>query len=339
VASGTWPVAHYAFHDLTLKVSHVEEESGRDLDQLLHDLLWVKTRASAGAPSLSLAVRLSDQGLTLPPTAREVLREDGLHGLESESDFYLTDGASLLHLEPRKGRGEARLAPSFFLKPSALREKFWAFGLLKLMRPMGIYALHAAGLVAESGLGVLVVGESGSGKSTLTIALIRGGWRYLSDEAVLLRSRPDGVEALAFRRHFYVDGAAAGDYADIPLGEERPDRRGGLRKRVAVEEVYPAQRVAACKPRVLLFPRIVRQTRSALVPLERASALGRLISQSGLQLLDRDTMAQHLTVLRTLLQQSTAYELQAGSDLYQDPMTLVDLLKGAEREELCPALS
>ncbi len=140
----------------------------------------------------------------LPSTAREVLRGDGFRGLQDGDEFYLTDGASVLRLEPRKGRGEARLAPSFFLKPLLLRQNFWVFALLKLLRPSGIYGLHAAGLVAEDGTGVLVVGQSGSGKSTLAIALVRRGWRYLSDDAVLLRSRPEGVEALALRRHFYV---------------------------------------------------------------------------------------------------------------------------------------
>ncbi len=194
---------------------------------------------------------------------------DGLRGLENGNEFYLTDGASLLRLEPRMGRGEAWLAPSFFLKPPLVRQNFWVFALLKLLRPAGIYGLHAAGLVAEDGKGVLVVGRSGSGKSTLAIALVRSGWRYLSDDAVLLRSRPEGVEALALRRHFYVVSAEAGDYADVPLGEERPDNGGGFRRRVGVETSYAAQRVAACTPRVLLFSRVAPEEHSAVFPLDQ----------------------------------------------------------------------
>jgi hypothetical protein len=332
-------VATYAFHDLTLEIRHADDEIRRDLDGLLHELLWVEAGMPRGAPSLSLSVRLNDGGANFPPAAREILQADGFRGLESGSDFYLTDGASLFHLQPWKGKGEARLSPSFFLKPRRLRQSFWAFGLLKLLRPRGIYGLHAAGLVADGGMGALVVGESGSGKSTLTIALIRAGWRYLSDDAVLLRGRPEGIEALALRRHFYVDGAAAGEYSDLPLGAEKADRWGGTRKQVDIDAAYPAQRVGSCTPRVLLFPRIVPQPGSALLPIDRASALGRLISQSGPQLFDRQTMAAHLALLRTLLQQADACELQAGSDLHHDPRAVADLLSGIQREKTCLASS
>ncbi len=220
-----------------------------------------------------------------------------------------------------------------------MRQNFWIFGLLKLLRPSGIYGLHAAGLVAEDGMGVLVVGQSGSGKSTLAIALVRSGWRYLSDDAVLLRSRPDGVEALALRRHFYVVSAEAGDYADLPIGEERPDRCGGHRRRGGIETAYPPQRVGACIPRVLLFSRISSEEQSALLPLDRAHALGQLISQSSPQLFDRQTMAPHLATLNLLLQQAVAYELYAGIDLREDSIALLRLLAVARGERPCLASS
>jgi hypothetical protein len=296
-------------------------------------------RAFAGEPSLSLSIRPRNGEPNFPATAREVLNADGFRGLENGSDFYLTDGASLLHLDYEKRRGEARLAPSFFRKPLLLRQNFWAFGLLKLLRQEGIFSLHAAGLIADDGKGVLLIGESGSGKSTLAIGLIRRGWRYLSDDAVLLQSRPEGVEALPLRRHFYVDSAAAGEYADLGFGGERPDRSGGRRKRVAVEAAYPGQRVPACTPRLLLFPRIVSQTHGVLIPLDRLDALRRLVAQSGSQLFDRATSARHLAVLRELVRQAAAYELVAGSDLKKDPMELVRLLGEAKGEKQCPASS
>ena len=59
----------------------------------------------------------------------------------------------------------------FFPKPTMTQANFWCFGLLKLLRPLGIYSLHAAGLASEAGEGVLLVGPSGSGKSTLAIGL------------------------------------------------------------------------------------------------------------------------------------------------------------------------
>jgi hypothetical protein len=49
-------------------------------------------------------------------------------------------------------------------------------------------------------------------------------------------------------------------------------------------------------------------------------------------------MAQHLDVLKRLMQQTTTYELRAGLDLYRNPLTLVRLLAEAEGEERWPVL-
>ena len=145
-------------------------------------------------------------------------------------------------------------------------------------------------LVTKGGLGLLLVGPSGSGKSTLAIGLIRHGWHYLSDDAVLLRSQAEGVEALALRKHFYIDADAAASSVELPLGEEVPDSRGRRRRRVYLEGVSGGRYVAGCFPHVLLFCRIVPQAQSSLLPLDRVHALKHLLAASGPQLFDRRSM-------------------------------------------------
>jgi hypothetical protein len=329
-------MALYTFHDLTLEVKQEGQESEEYLARLLQELSFVSIPALTGQPLLYLSVRLHDQGRRVPPMARTVFRAKGLCALEVGDDLYLTDGSSLLHLQPLQGRGDAQLTPAFFAKPLILQLNFWAFGLVKLLRPRGIYSLHAAGVVTSKGLGLLIIGESNSGKSTLAIGLVRQGWGYLSDDALLLRHQADGAEALAFRKHFYVNAGAAAAYADLPLGEEMLDNAGGRKQRVRIEAAYPGQYMPGCIPRVLLFSRIVPCPYSTLRPLDRPSALGHLLVQSGPQWFDRGTMAQHLELLKRLMQQSAVYELRAGLDLYQNPLTLVRLLAEAEGEGRWP---
>jgi hypothetical protein len=262
--------------------------------------------------------------------AREVFQAEGFRGLACGDDFYLTDGTSLLHLQVGQGRGEAWLAPAFAAKPRLLQRTFWAFGLLKLLRPLGLYSLHAAGVLSAHGHGLLIIGRSGSGKSTLALGLLRQGWRVLSDDAVLLRQQPEGIDALGCRKHVYVHAEAATQYADLPLGEEVPDGTGGHKRRVGIETAFPTQQVAGCHPRVLLFSHIVPQAQSTVRPLHGPTALKQLLAHSGPQVFDRQTMRLHLDVLRRLLHQTTAYELRAGRDLYEAPRTLVSLVLEAE---------
>ncbi|HEX2524474.1 MAG TPA: hypothetical protein VHP35_20360 [Terriglobia bacterium] len=165
-------MALYAFHDVILKVERHGQESVEVLPRLLEELSWVRIQRGVREPSLRLSISLHPNGLSVPPAAREVFRADGFSALDSGDNFYLTDGSSLLHLQPARGEGTAFIAPSFFTKPPLLQNNFWAFGLLKLLRPLGFYSLHAAGIVSKEGVGLLVIGPSGSGASPPW----RSGW-------------------------------------------------------------------------------------------------------------------------------------------------------------------
>ncbi len=329
-------MALFAFHDLTLEMKHQGDVAGEDLAQVLEDLSWLSIPEGTKEPTLRLSVSDRQDGLRVPPLSKEVFRADGFSALENGDDFYLTDGSSLLRLRPAQGEGSAFITPSFWTKPQLLQSNFWAFMLLKLLRPLGLYSLHAAGVIAKERLGVLIIGPPSSGKSTLALGLIRHGWRYLSDDAVLLRSQAAEAEALALRKHFYIDADAARSVVELPLGEEVPDSTGRLRRRVCLEETCAERYAPACFPQVLLFSHIVPQAQSSLVPLDQVDALRRLLPASGPQLFERKWMNPHLEVLKRLIQQTASYELQAGLDLYRDPTTLVRLLNEAEGAERWP---
>ena len=326
--------ASYALDRLVLEL-HWEEPRRVDLDRLLQELSWVRTSERSSKPDLSLSVSSNNREFRIPQNSREVLRTDDFLGFEVDEDFYLTDRSSVFHFRPAEGEAYAHIAPSFFTKPQLVQGNFWCFGLLKLLRSLGIYSLHAAGLAGRDGVGLLLVGASGSGKSTLAIGLIRQGWRYLSDDAVLLRDGSQGVEALACRRSFYIDAARSPDYSDVPLGEEAPDSNGGQRRRIGIDAAYPDQYAPRCWPRVVIFPQIRRQDHSTLKPSDSVRALGFLLAQSAPQLFDRSTMARHLELLKKLLQQTETYELDAGTDLYREPAKLVDLIKEAQGRKNC----
>src|SRR5262249_17807930 len=149
--------ALYALDDLVLELN-LEGLGREDLDCLLQELSWIRVDNSNSKPSLYLSVAPSNDEFRMPRNCREVLRADGFLGVESANDFYLTDGSSVFHLRPTRGEGYARLTPSFFAKPRLAQASFWCFGLLKLLRTLGIYCLHAAALLSRDGGGFLLVG-------------------------------------------------------------------------------------------------------------------------------------------------------------------------------------
>jgi hypothetical protein len=328
----------YALDNLVLELNS-EGPKREEVDRLLLELSWAKTRSSGQRPTLHLCVNSNNSGFKIPPNCREVLRADGFVGLETGDEFYLTDGSSVFHLLPSKGEGYARLAPFFSLKPKLTQGNFWCFGLLKLLRPLGIYSLHAAGLATIDGAGLLLVGPPGSGKSTLAIGLIREGWRYLSDDALLLRDGSQRIEARGCRRSFYIDAVRSPEYSDLSLGNDTPDSNGRQRRRVGIDEVFREQYVRRCVPRIVIFPQIKSQDDSTVKAIDSVRALRFLLTQSAPQLFDRSTMTAHLELLNRLLRQTETYELNAGIDLYHEPAKLIQLIRKARGGSHWPALS
>ncbi len=317
----------YALHDLSLVLEHDLAQPPKGLERLLQDMRFVAVEHPVGAPTLRLSVHANSLPVKLPEGGREALSADGFQGVESGDDFLLSDGASSLHIKPASGKAEARVAPAFFAKPRILQRNFWTFALMKLLRAHGVFTLHAAALVSPRSGGLLIVARPGSGKSTLAIGLVRRGWGYLSDDAVLLRREGPRVAALALRRHFYVDAEARERYEDLHPEAAVADPAGEQRHRLDIHRVFPAQYVSACNPRIVLFPDIDRQRDSALEPLDAAGATNLLLMESGPQLFDRANMAAHLALLRRLVGQCDLFRLRSGPDLHADPGALAGLLQ------------
>jgi|SoiMethySBSTD1v2_1073268.scaffolds.fasta_scaffold07985_8 hypothetical protein len=331
-------MARYSFHDLILEVQPDELESRSGLAGLWSNLSWVPA-ASEGMPFTDLSFRVHTGEFKVPTNGSFAFEADGVSGIEDHDAFYLSDGSSVFYLQPTLKQADAYLSPSFFDKSVLQQSNFWSFCLLKLLRTLGFFSLHAAGLVSPEGQGTLVVGAPGSGKSTLALGLIRNGWGFLSDDAVLVHRELTSVKALPLRRHFYIDANAAPEYCDLRLGKEVADNAGGWRRRVYVEDAYSGQQLAVCVPEVLIFTTIVSQEHSTLLPLNHVAALKHLLDGSGSQLFDRQAMGTHLETLKGLLRQSMSYHLSAGLDVYRKPSFLLNLMRVVKEEERCRALS
>lgn len=294
------------------------------------------TDRGAGRSGVGLRFRTS---LLPERSGRTVYRAGALVVTRAGDVFSLSCGLSQLHVTP----GDAAacfLAPDFFDHSPFEQREFFLLALLMLLRPHGLYGLHACGL-ERSGVGLLIVGASGSGKTTTSLNLIREGWRYLSDDAVLLRVLTDGsVQASAFRRGFSCTPETLRHFpeltGDADFAPEFGDPDG---KRV----VYPGSAFGGfapdCVPSLLVFPTVTAAGRTTLRLLPSAHSLIRLSQQSAGIMTDTAVSQRQLALLKTLTEQTRSFELHLGRDALVDPSRIDTLLSGAFLEETSPCVS
>jgi hypothetical protein len=310
----------YDIHGIRVAVRADSAAVAAGADRALSDFAALSARATgkAGRAARPVEIELHDVGTPrpLPEGAQPQFRHARVRCYRHQGELWFTDPAATVVLDPEAGRAEGHVAPSG--DPSRLRDDpIFTFPLLELLRHRGLFHVHAAGL-ARGERGVLLPGDTGAGKSTLTVTLIRAGWDYLSDDALLLRAGPTGVEALAVPDEFHLDPALGERFPELAGLAEREPYSAGRRRAFRPEEVYARSPVPACMPSVLLFPQISPGgTRAeAMAP---SQALTALIRVSALVLLDERVAASHLDALRRLVSQCRCYRLYHGPDALADP--------------------
>ena len=209
-----------------------------------------------------------------------------------------------------------------------------SYALQAALRRGGLYVLHAAGVIEpETNKGLVVVGNSNSGKSSLTIRLASAGWRYLSDDMLVLAEADGEVEAWALRRVFSISAESLANCrsGELEAALGAPVNSDPSKRKLEPSIAFPEGFVGSCFPRVLLFPVLTGKSASRTEKLTSGEAMARLIRQCPWASYDAVTAREYLRVLALLSQQSASYVLHAGRDLIEDASSAPELLKAVCR--------
>lgn len=274
--------------------------------------------------------------LSIPSSASLVSSpEFPLKIYKAKQKFYLTFGQSWLELSLPERHGLGVFDESLWKYPR-IAESFFFNGLCVMFHCCGLYPIHAAGLIFQK-QGFLFIGKSGSGKSTLALTLVKLGWKYLSDDILLLHLVDSRAEMLAIPVEFKTDDQTfhrffANAGSDVVFKVPMPDTVPFDDKYyVRMDRLYPDSFESRCRPRFLLFAEVVPSATSSLALIEKNETLKRLLEASQLLMFDAAQAAGQLAALNALVQQTHAYRLYAGRDVLESPKAFEDfLLKNAQ---------
>ncbi len=288
-----------------------------------------QTAVPAGSqPAITLSIKSAT-----PPFIPSGLQSFAINHGDCHTDgrqYFLAVDGSLIHIcDPQERRVEVSFGETAQARhPVALVNAF-SYALQAALRRVGVFDVHAAGAVEPvSGAGALIVGAFGSGKTTLTLRLIEAGWRYLSDDMVVLRETATTLEAGGLRRLFAVAATSIMGSSSTRLSAALgpPVASDPTKRRLEPEIVFPDSWANSCRPRALFFPRMVDVARSTVEKMTPGAAMLQLMRHCPWATYDTYTAPDYLRVLARLANQCRAYDLLAGRDLLLDPKRASDLL-------------
>jgi hypothetical protein len=239
--------------------------------------------------------------------------------IAEQAQCYLSDDGLIVDFESSllqlSGRDPVQILIAFKNEPASIDvnlSRTLSFAVCAGLRRHGIFELHSAGLVGpHTNSGVVIIGPSGSGKSTLTTQLAASGWKYLSDDELLLTVEQDQVVARGFR-DFFALSAEAMAASGVVFGGAIS---GDAKTRFEPVAVFGQKAVESVIPRALIFTSISGKVETQVVELSQTETMSRLLRACPWATYDREIARENLKVLSHLARQSAGFDLVAGRDL------------------------
>jgi len=253
--------------------------------------------------------------------------EDGYCYPNDKQVLLVVNDSTILVGEPESNRTDVWLSDSTQAKHPLALNNVILYAVQSALRRAGLYQFHAACVLPPSqSIGVLIVGDSGCGKSTLTTTLVSKGWRFSTDDNLLLSDTESGIIAWALRRYFTFHESTLKACNlrefDFAVG----GRVDSNKLRFDARRAFPESFQERCRPAVILFPEISNESKSRITLMEQSNALARLIEQCPWATCDTAAAPNHLKALSDLIKQTKSYSLSAARDIFEAPSSISDLL-------------
>lgn len=196
--------------------------------------------------------------------------------------------------------------------------------LIEVLKRRSRYSLHAAAF-SENDRAILIAGTSGAGKSTLSIALVRAGFGYLTDDMVFLGRSADGMVVRGLAEDIDVSDQTIAFFPELNDLLRFPRADGYPKRQVRVEEMYGARVVRESRPAAIVFPHISGNPASTITPVDSDEALLE-IAPNALRT-QACACQSHLAALVDLVKQTKSYRLDAGRDFDRIPDIFREILE------------
>jgi len=259
----------------------------------------------------------------VPLNAVKSLKAGDITKYRTESDSYYTlNNGSIIHFNPAIGRAEGIIRKESLNDPEGLFSLIGA-PISENLKYNSLYSFHSAALL-NNGVGYLFSGDSGNGKTSSTLSLISAGYKYVSDDVVLLEEVNGVIIANSLAKTLNIDRDMAGRFPHL-LKDETYPAEAGTKMSFDITKSFPDSFIPYLRPDVIIFVKKDLNGISRALPLSQTEVFKRLLKQTVLAT-NKVVSQNQLKAYGMLVRQVRGFELLNGRDIYEHPETLVHIM-------------
>ena len=317
---------YYSVAGRTVLIEAFDDWSFSAVSQLFAGwFLTPLSQSTTHIPDLTLRIRCGSTPPSVPTglTVFEIALGGTCH--TDNSSFYLKFDNSLIVFGGETSADVDLWVDQPYDVSSAKVAQLISHALSPALRRCGVFEIHSAGVIPpDRTRAMMILGPSGSGKSTLTARLAKCGWRYLSDDILLLQDCGNNLKVGGFRRFFAltVETLAVVDLPQAVLNESSGTAKG----RITPQDHFDSDPIEQATPGFMIFTNVTGELQSRLVSLTSAEAMIRLLRLCPWASYDKPTSEEHLRILGRLANTTSAFALHAGTDILNEPTLAADLI-------------
>lgn len=241
------------------------------------------------------------------------------------------NAAALSVIDASRHLALTQLAALEYYKPTFLSRYVLLLALGRLVYSYGFEPCHAAAISApwDHQQGALMIGSSGSGKTTLSLGCAISGCGLLGDDLVMLRydQTAEAIKAYSIMPEISVRSGSLDLWEELSFLKTYPaDARD--KRYCPIEQIRQGAACTQVPVRVLVFPRLITGTQSALVELSKAQTLQMLIEECiSKRSVYPEEHQQLFSLLSILAEQAPGYRLNIARGSINGPELLCSLFK------------
>ncbi len=320
-------IKNYRIHRINLRL----QSNRPDILDTIHQILYrfeIKTeRPQQSRINFGLQVVESD---SIPPS--DFPANLKLVSFDDNQKYYAGDSGLLYTISPDKflvscdlkAQNAFAIINSGFANLSLLlfHQVFYPI-LAEMLKQLHLFNIHTAA-VTHNETGIMFPAQAHSGKSTLTIAMVRAGFGFLSDDICFVKKNSSKLSLLGFPEPIKIWDETVGFFPELSFLNEQK-QCAQFKKSFCVEDVFPDSTKTQATPRFLILPKISSSKRSRLQPISKTEAMVELIPQS-LMVANKNIVKHHLEILAQLVEECNCFRLTAGQDVLDIPKLIKDIL-------------